>query len=77
MEKVQARAAVVVLLGMLVLMAGIQEADAQGLSIMSLDSNAIISCKALGNCDKKKDNRAPDEAHKYTRGCSPIHQCRG
>lgn len=77
MEKVQARAAIALLLGMIVLMAGIQEADAQGWSIaLSSDSNAI-GCKALGNCDKKYGRRAPDQAHNYTRGCSPINRCRG
>jgi hypothetical protein len=68
MEKV--RMAAVLVLGMLLLltMAGHQEVEAQGLSIpMPLDSSDGI---------EKDGGGAPDQANKYTRGCSAINQCR-
>jgi hypothetical protein len=79
MEKVNTTrlAAVVVLL--LLAAAGSQQ-QAAAVEYITYPSK-MISCKALGNCDKNAGNpdatRPGAVANPYTRGCNPINRCRG
>jgi hypothetical protein len=61
----EARMAVALVVGMMLLRAGHQEVEAS-------DSSDGISYKGL---DMGK--RAPPQANEYTRGCSSIFRCRG
>jgi hypothetical protein len=63
----QARMALVLVVGMMLLTAGHQEVEDQ-----ASDSSDGISYKAL-----RTGNRAPARADEYTRGCSHIFRCRG
>ncbi|CAL4965426.1 unnamed protein product [Urochloa decumbens] len=77
MEKVSTRLAVVVLCLLMAAAAAPQAADA--VEYIKYPKN-MISCKALGNCEK--NDGGPDAtrpgavANKYTRGCSRIDRCR-
>ncbi|XP_066313836.1 protein RALF-like 13 [Miscanthus floridulus] len=45
-----------------------------------LSYDKVLSCKALGNCEKNQgpeDKRPGKPANDYTRGCSKIFKCRG
>ncbi|KAL6847962.1 hypothetical protein ACP4OV_022090 [Aristida adscensionis] len=65
-----------VAVALLLLAAAPQEAEGAR-AASSLTSRSLSGLAADDRRMEEAASRTPEQANKYTRGCNPIHQCRG